>query len=1154
MNDENNLSIGIRARILPVIEGADQLKTEISNLPSSISSRMQETIQSPAFREGLSTQQIKKVESLTGLTTDSYEFEKIQERQKEITDDLQIDLDRGKLTLAQQKKHLGRFAKYGQSIEGYGEFVSSELDDPRFDFLSQSQKGILRASATQGTQEAVAGISGVNQQFEQINYANEYVRNIGKLEKEQFQRHKNLEFDLEEGGFTKARGQRYLKEESSSIRKMEEMQQEAKEKFGGTEFGDRVFKTMGDDIEAAKLRMKDFADEIEKAGKESGNLLQSLKAAGALTLAGMAVDTGLNYWLKGKQIEAAERTSFDLTNPMSMYSARQQYEVFKETTERSRQYETGGMGIGLAGGLGLAALAGVTGGTGLIAAGIAGAYFGSSGMGKLAEGENVEARAKVEENLKFMNQSYGELRGYVNTSSQYDILRARTRARLGDEAVGRDLEVGSYLPEQRLQMRSEFADSRGVWDKDLYKEQMAFAGAMRIDQADIFKLDSSARMTGMDVGVSGLKDARQTTQELYGSNASPQKIIEVLSDIKRLNEELLKSNVNMDTREALAFSKVPEQIFGVGSAYGRMGDMGMETVKNLEGMMQPKSLAHEAFLYSALGTPNIKDFTERMKSGIMSGDNFIKTMEGVQRFSGGNEDLSYFMMNEMMPNAPAGMLPKISAMLGNGKGTEITRRVIDNIDEKTGEITFAKEKDEKTGKMVDKTETVWMTFDKLKKEGEEYAQILKNAKVTEGDRANLAKEHNQLLLGYSDAAKKNFSETEVMNAKIRENMNAAADHFRATILGMDNKWVEEWNKMADSTEARMRLMEKYNDAFQLSLTEFRKRMMDNAGVYSKDQIESVRKDEKKGNVEKVVGEELSKDFASRVLESIGVPSGITNKVFDIFNGGSIGERIKKGDEAADEKYDKKLSEINDAKKFGEIKDSGEWKNIYERLNKDVEGSQIKDKYKFGILEGYDATQKDHGKNNPDGWSKHFDGTALDITVYDEMEKRLLSNKEIGNKEDLKKLLREFARTNNLEYGGDYGIPDYNHLEQKSNSNLSKPEIDYERLEHIKKFEEAREKPKPLSPQMISEFFYPETKVTGSAIEKSLTATHVYDKPTAKSAEIDYDRLARAITNALSNQQSNNNSKTEIIIHDRTEGGIKTRELEPINPHANSIFK
>jgi uncharacterized protein YcfJ len=568
MNEgNNNLSISIRARILPVLEGADQLKSQIDQLPTSISNRMQETIQSPAFREGLSTQQIKKVESLAGLTTDSYEFEKIQERQKEITDDLQIDLDRGKLTLPQQKKHLGRFAKYGQSIEGYGEFVSSELDDERYSFLSQSQKAILRASATQGTQEAVAGIGGVNQAFERINYANEYVRNVGKLEKEQYQRHKNLEFDLEEGGFTKARGQRYLKDESSAIRKMEEMQAAAQEKFGGTEFGDRVFKTMGDDIEAAKLRMKDFGDEIEKAGKGSGNLLQNLKAAGVLAIAGVAVNAGMNYWLQGKRIEAAERTSFDFGSPMGMYSAEQQFEFYKRNTERMRQAQlTGGIGGAVAGGL-----AGIGAGpAGVLLGATAGYFAGSSLLGRFAEGENIEDTGEVNEQLKRRQQVYGQLNSMVGGSSQYDILRSRTRARIGSEAIG-SLDIG-YMPEEELQMRNTFADMRGKWDEKLYDEQTTFARAKGIDPNAIYQMNLTARMTGMDVGISGLDKARQIATATYGENVTSQRIVDVLNDLKNLNERMLDVNMNMDSREASQIGLLPSLIFGKDSPFGRLGD------------------------------------------------------------------------------------------------------------------------------------------------------------------------------------------------------------------------------------------------------------------------------------------------------------------------------------------------------------------------------------------------------------------------------------------------------------------------------------------------------------------------------------------------------------------------------------------------------
>ena len=51
---------------------------------------------------------------------------------------------------------------------------------------------------------------------------------------------------------------------------------------------------------------------------------------------------------------------------------------------------------------------------------------------------------------------------------------------------------------------------------------------------------------------------------------------------------------------------------------------------------------------------------------------------------------------------------------------------------------------------------------------------------------------------------------------------------------------------------------------------------------------------------------------------------------------------------------------------------------------------------------------------------------------------------------------------------------------------------------------------------------------------------------------DYDRLARAISYALTNQQNGNDPK-EIIIHDRTANGITSEHMENMGRNANSIF-
>ena len=788
MNEDNSLSIGIKARILPIIEGADQLKSEISNLPSSISNRMAETISSPAFKEGLSEQQIRKVEHLAGLT-DSFEFQKLQERQKEITDDLQIDLDRGKLTASQQKKHLGRFAKHGQSIEGLGEFISTELDDPRFDFLNQSQKTILRTAATQGAKEAATtGISGVNQQFEQINYANEYVRNVGKLEKEQFQRHKNLEYDLEEGGFTKQRGQRYLKEERGAIQKMEEMQKIAVEKFGGTEFGDRVFKTMGDDIEAAKMRMKDFSDEIEKAGKGSGNLLQSLRTSGLLTLSGIAIDAGLRYQTKTEQIEARERTSFDFSSPLAMYNAREQNEAYKYTTERTRDYELAGGTIGAGvGALGTAAMMGAKGATlgpwgmvgGVILGGITGYMTGSKWgeqQAELGEKGNIAKRMEVEEELKFFNESYGTLSGYVGQSRGYDIERARTRARLGEQAFSSNVEEGlGYNPEERLRMRNSFADNYGKWDEKLYGEQTTFARAKGIDPEAIYSLNVSARLTGQNVGITGL-EARKIATATYGENVTSQRIIDVLNDLKNINEQMLDVNMNMDSREAAQIGMLPSVIFGKDSPFGRMGDRAAQGSSMINSLGQPGSMAEDAWLYNAYGENDLNKFAERKKLGITGSlENFNDITSKLNRDFNGNEWLIERQLHATKDDKiqTAGIIPELAKFIA----------------EHPNGVTAS-------------------DFEAFK-----------------NDPKFIAKAKDD----YDKDAKNAVPESLSREEKIAKTINEAADKWRATVYDMSEASTTFWNKMGSSAEYHELFMKKMTATID-DMDTIAQRIMKNLGI------------------------------------------------------------------------------------------------------------------------------------------------------------------------------------------------------------------------------------------------------------------------------------------------------------------------------------
>ncbi|MCL4550573.1 MAG: hypothetical protein M1495_18635, partial [Bacteroidetes bacterium] len=229
MNEENSLSFEIRARVLPMLEGADQLVQQLQALPAQISSRMNQTVQSPAFQEGLTPQQIQKVENFTS-GKDVFEFQKIQEYQRQFAEDLDIDISSGKITKSTQGKWQKKFRKQGGMIEGFAEDLTEQLNEPYFDFLGPDKKKMLLGAMNEGAAEAVENVEKLGREFERV------------------------------------------------------------------------------------------AESINKSHGEVKSFFETVRSVGLLTMAGVAVDAGMNYWLQGKRIEAAERTSFSFGSPMEMYS------------------------------------------------------------------------------------------------------------------------------------------------------------------------------------------------------------------------------------------------------------------------------------------------------------------------------------------------------------------------------------------------------------------------------------------------------------------------------------------------------------------------------------------------------------------------------------------------------------------------------------------------------------------------------------------------------------------------------------------------------------------------------------------------------------------------------------------------------------------
>lgn len=640
MNEENVLGFEVRAKILPLLEGAEQFEQNLRNVAGNIQENVTGVVSSPAWQQDLSP---------TGLQSANNWLKESQ----------------------------SLFAPLNSKIDG----ILSELS------IDMEGGSIGRPTI------------------------NKYIKKLSKLQNDV------AEFDpeMKEAG---------INPESLEI------------------FNTAIAKTRQDavdNLEKIKGEFKDLAKQINTVNTEADSFYNQMKKAGAFALGGIVVNETMRAIRTGAEIEAKDMTSFDLTSQVGMYGERKQYEVFQETRERERLYTMIGTALG-------GVLGSLVPGAGIIGAS-AGAYFGGQFGTELAGLSNVKTQAEMESRLKVVNQSYGTLSGYVNQSSTYDILRARAGARGIQDG---DLDLG-YMPEQELQMRMQLQETLGTFDQGLYREQTAFARATGLDPAQLYKLNLSSRMTGQDLGISGLTEAQRMSKELYGPDSSPSRIVDILTEIKNLSEHQLQLNVNADSRDALRIAQVPESIFGKDNPYGRIGDLGGATIKALEGFMKPGSLAEESFLFNAFGDNDIWNFTERMKGGIYSDNNLPDILKYVKDLSGGNTDAMKGLLYTQLKDAPQGFIP---ALMG-----------------KINEPGF-----------IDQIETSWQKTDGMTKE----------------ERLNSLNE----ILGKAAGS---YSETEKINSDIRRIQNDAADRWREAILGASKDMAEFWDVMGKNSEIQTRL-------------------------------------------------------------------------------------------------------------------------------------------------------------------------------------------------------------------------------------------------------------------------------------------------------------------------------------------------------------
>lgn len=652
INEESNIALNVQAKILPQIEGAAEFEQRLQSLPNSIQQRMSEVSHDPQFTQQLSQKEIEKVQRLS-TTEDMLQLQKFQELQKDILEDMDIDISAGRLTLSQERKYIKKLGRQKQEIDNLAETYIDELESDYFKELGPDRKTILKEAILTGAEEA-----------------KEYLDQL---------------------------------------------------------------------IEKFKV----LRENVNSTNKEAESFFNQLQKAGIFAIGGMVLNEGMKWIGTEAQIEAKNLTSFDLTSPIGMYQERRMFDVFQETRERERLFGSVGMGIG---GIAGALIGGVPGA-------MAGAYFGGQMGNQIAGLFNIDTEAAAQEELKILNQSYGTLSGYVGSSQGYDISRARARAAYGNGIFG-SLGLG-YTPDQEVQMRMQLGKSLGRFDEGLFSEQTTFARALGLDPGELYQLNLSGRVTGADYGINGLSQARQLTNRIFGDDASPQRIIDILSELKTINEQQLRLNIDADSKSSLSFAQIPELIFGTSNPYGRLGDLGGTTLKLLEGMMNPRGAAHEAFLFQAMGGNNILEFSESMKGGIYSGNNLNNIMDMVRKYSGGSDQMAYFMLNEMMPGAPEGFIPELAKLINDPERLK--------------------------------------EFKERNSEGVSEAEVMKQLGIE---------------------AKKAVSETEKTNEEITKLRYAAADQWRETINEASKKMAEFWDMMGSNTKLHAELLRSQEEGFK----------------------------------------------------------------------------------------------------------------------------------------------------------------------------------------------------------------------------------------------------------------------------------------------------------------------------------------------------
>lgn len=601
----------------------------------------------------------------------------------------------------------------------------------------------------------------------------------------------------------------------------------------------RVIAASRNELDGFKEAMGELAGGFAQAKEESNSFFNALLMFENLKNLISSAREIASFYIQEpvveSRIQAKYRTAFDYQTPIGMYSETEQAQMFDFSTRRQREAQKQGM-FWKTGMLGLGGAIGTLGGApGVMVGSLLGNTIGSiidESFKAGAEEEIITAESKMQEELKLISQIMGIVQPRVQKFREYDRAVTLETARLGSRAGFRQAGDLGYTGVEEVQLETAFSGAIGRFSPELFREQTVFARAKGLAPEQVYSLNNFSRLTGERLDLGELAAGERMTGRLYGQDYDNIKIIEVLSAIRDINLQQLQLNIKSDSQAGHIMANIALKMFGEGSPYGRIDQLGGKTLEVLGGLFQPKNLPHEAFIYSMMGTPGLVEFEEMKRGGLFQlnakgePEVFNRMMTGLR---GMGEMMTpaqmALMLQGMTGVVPQGMIPQLTELFTTG-GMNVERR--------RGRMTDGIFSEDKEGDTVEIIRDGKITYERATEENKKYRVTIQELTTNTGE---LNTAFRNLRESYETEAQKNISATEKLMTAIDEVQR-----------GIGAKWTGLMAKMEIESEKFMKILsespkiyEKIESTIDLGLIRMAKSFVDK-NIISQDKAVELLKE------------------------------------------------------------------------------------------------------------------------------------------------------------------------------------------------------------------------------------------------------------------------------------------------------------------------